>query len=359
MASGHLERRGKNWRIVIELGRDDDGKRDRLFRTTKGLTKPEAKSEMIKWLAEIESGTYVEPSTIKLKDFLHQWLEGKKANVTATTYEKYRVHIDDYIVPALGKTLLSKLTPLALDNFKNEIMATLAPKSVHNILVMFNQALKRAVGLRIIPSNPIEPVERPRMNKPKIIVLNAKELNHLLDTAKNSDIYPFVYLLAATGLRLGEVMGLQWDHVDLKKGIIKVRQQRNSSNEIMDLKTPSSRRNIGIHKNDVAVIESIKKESDFLFPHSSTYYTDRFIEIRKKAGFSLRPHDLRHTHASLLLASREPLTNVANRLGHANPSITARIYAHFIPSEVHSPANTFHQILDTGHPTATQDTQTA
>lgn len=361
MATGRISnRKDKNgkktdaWEITINFGYEGD-KRQRKQITFRGR-KQDAQAEMARLLTEYNNPNVIKYSSDPLEKWLNDWLAGREKNLTESTRIKYNYYIE-YIVPILGNIGLKDITPSDVDRLKIERLKTLAPKTVHGMLTFLSQAFNRAVSLKKIPSNPCHGVEKPRITS-KARALELPELLRLLGEAKGTyisvlsskgkkkvSIYPLIFLIANTGMRISEALGLTWDNVDMDELIIKVRRQRRYGKK-GELKTDASERDIGVSKEVIEALKTVPKNGEFLFPMAESTINRHFFKICVKADINnFTVHDLRHTHASLLLAAGEPLTNVSQRLGHANPSITARIYAHFIPSELHSAAETFATLL--------------
>jgi len=363
MATGHLEKRYKSsWTIVIDTGRDENGKRIRIIKSIKG-PKRDAEKEMRKMLYEIENGTYVEPNKLTVAEYLQQWLESKKPNVAPRTYESYEMIISTHLIPSLGHINLSKLQPLAVEQYKNEkLKAKKSNRTVQYHLSILNQAMKAAVRLRLISYNPVEAVDKPRVQKRPAKFLTPKQVDILLEAAKGKREYPAIFFALHTGMRLGEVLGLLWENVNLNEKIIHVRKQlqyiKGVGIELQDiLKTSSSYRTITISSEVIALLKSLSKISDYVFcipkgphagkPYDPTNFDNRFKEIIAETGLNITPHSLRHTHASLLLAAGEQLNVVQERLGHERASTTSDIYAHVLPNSQKKSAELFEQILKT------------
>lgn len=356
MATGRISnRKDKNgkktdaWEITINFGYEGD-KRQRKQFTFHGR-KQDAQAEMARLLIEYNNPNMIKYSSDPLEKWLNDWLAGREKNLTESTRIKYSYYIE-YIVPILGNIGLKDITPSDVDRLKIERLKTLAPKTVHGMLTFLSQAFNRAVSLKKIPSNPCHGVEKPRITS-KVNVLEVPQLQRLLDEAKKIPIYPLVFLAANTGMRIGEILGLTWENIDMDKCVIKVKQQRRYGTK-SDLKTDASLRDIGVSKEVIETLKTMPVNGEYVFPMAESTVNRQFFKICAKAGIDdFTIHDLRHTHASLLLAAGEPLTNVSQRLGHANPSITAKLYAHFIPSQLHSAADTFSALLKKGDKMAT------
>lgn len=359
MASGHIRKRGDSWLLTIEAGRDSSGKRKRIYRTVR--TKKEAMRLKHEMIVELERGTYVEPQKVSVGEYLDFWLESKKPNLAPRTYESYEMIIRRHLAPALGKAELDKLQPMAIEGYKNEKLATLSNRTVQYHLSVLSQALNQAVRLQMLIRNPVDAVEKPRVPKGRAEFLTPEQVDMLLVAAKGEREYPAAFLALHTGMRLGEVLGLQWDFVDLEEKIVHVRCQLQvveNKVKLMDiLKTDSSYRSIPISQPVVDMLKGLSRPSEYVFcipkghyagkPFDPTNFDNRFTAICEGAKLKgVTFHTLRHTHASLLLAAGVPLNVVQERLGHERASTTLDIYAHVLPGSQEKSADMFVKILE-------------
>lgn len=356
--SARLEKRGKTWVIVIELGRGPDGKRRRKTRSVQG-TKKQAEREMHRLVTEMGLGITLGADQISLAEHLTSWLNGRELEIAQgtlaqRTYDSYEESVKLHLTPELGHIPLGKLTPLDINGFKNRKLEKYSARSVSYWMGILNQALKYAVDMRQIPINPANTVKRPRYNT-EIQVLEADQLDHLLEVAKDFGLYPIVYLAAYSGMRLGELLGLEWSAIDVTSKILHVRQQyqRNKKGAVIESpKSKKSNRRIILPESVLAALLAQKGESKYVFPgrwdtrpRDPSSVSRDFREIAKAAGFpDLTMHGLRHTHATLLLANGVPLTQVQERLGHEDASTTL-IYTHSLESEKQAVVDTFTEVM--------------
>ncbi len=368
MATGHIRKRGKNsFQICIELDKNEFGERQRIYDTVRG-TQKEAKKVMQRMLGEIETGTYVKPAKITVKKYLTTWLKGKKPNISERTYESYEMIIRAHLIPELGRIDLSKLQPLTLEKYKTDKLESgLSNRTVQYHLSVLSQALKAAVKLQLIHRNPVDAIEMPRVPKKPAKFLTPDQALHLLEVARKYREYPVIYFALHTGMRLGEILGLQWESVDLENKQVHVRTQlqyvKGEGLKLLDiLKTDSSHRTISISKPVADFLSGMEKISDYVFcipeskrpeskrhkgkPFDPTNFDNRFAKIAEEAGLDITMHSLRHTHASILLASGEQLNVVQERLGHERASTTSDIYTHVLPNKQQKSADLFNSILE-------------
>ena len=329
-----------------------------------GKTRKQAVEKMNAAINDFKNGTYIEKSsTYTFGDWLDKWLNDyKKATLKQHTYESYESLIRLHIKPCLGKSLITKMQTNQLQTFYNKKLKgdankgikSLSSRMVRYMHAVIRQALEQAVKEGKVNRNVADLTTPPVIKNKSIIPLTEEELLVFLRQAQ-SDRYFAAFLLAATtGLRRGELLGLTWDCVDLGKGIITVRRQlipvKGGLKIEETTKSDSSKRRINLTDDAIRELKSHKKEQEekikmlpddlyqdnnlvfaledgrFIEPRA---FTKRFQRIIKKAGLSkVRLHDLRHTHASLLLARGIHPKIVQERLGHSSISITLDLYSH-------------------------------
>lgn len=362
MATGHLEKRyNSSWTIVIDKGRDENGERDRITKNCKG-TKSEAKAEMLRMLKEIEDGTYVKPTKLTTLNLLSQWLEDHKSQLAPRTYESYEMVCRVHLGPALGVIPLSDLKPVNISKYKTDKLKTdLSPKTVGYHMMILQKALDFAVKMQLLRINPAKAVDKPKAERHKFPMPTSEDIARLLEVAQEYAIYPIIFTALYTGMRLGEVLALHWEDVDLDEGTIHIRRkvQRIKSEEGSELVFSEPKaHSVGIIDISSKLAELLKEQKDahpdsvLVFPtKNGTPYevknvSAKFKKIATEAKIDFTFHGLRHTHASILLDAGEPLPVVQERLRHKQPSTTADIYSHVLPHRQRRAADRFEQALD-------------
>lgn len=197
------------------------------------------KTEVIQKLRELEYSIHnqknIDPASTKLTDWMTYWLETYKvSNIKQSTYTSYRTYIQKHISAAFPNKKLKDVATRDLQEFymyKLEI-EHLSAKTVINIHRCIHEALKQAVLEHYLPFNPSDAVSLPKVSKPEIEVLTIDEQNRLYTASYNHRYGVFIRLTLSTGLRLGEVLGLKWENIDLSSGVLYVRQTLNRLEKI-------------------------------------------------------------------------------------------------------------------------------
>ncbi len=379
---GHIYQRAKgSWTIVYDLATDSvTGKRRQRSQTVKG-TKRDAERALREVLISLEQGSYVKPNKITLGELLRQWLRDYASmNTTDRTQESYTEIIERHLIPSLGKVWLTDLQAQHIQSYYANKLSEgrvdgkggLSARSVvyhHRIL---SKALDYAVKMGLVVRNVAKIVEPPRVARVTMHTLSPEEVIRFLDAARETDYYVYFSTLLYTGLRRGELLALRWRNLDLENGKLTVVETAYKLGDgryiIKEPKTPHSRRNVTLPTSLVELFKVYRADQellriqlgvslyadDFVFirpdgsPINPSAVTLAFRRIMKKAGLKdLRIHDLRHTHATLMLMAGVHPKVVSERLGHANIGITLDIYSHVLPGLQEAAAEKFDRIFET------------
>lgn len=373
MATGHIKPRknldgSTSYQLVVEADRDPiTGKRNRYYKTVK-CGKRQAEGELRKMIAEIEGGGICAPSAMKLEDWMQQWLNTYLPNIEETTRAGYQEKIENYIKPNLGHLPLKALAPRVIQGWINDLMKKdLSPKTIRNAYNNLNAALKKAVILQMIPRNPCEGTELPKLQKYQAQVYNVATIQQALAVADSLSIYMMILLGAGVGLRRGEMAALRWGDIDFDAETLTVTQNRVHTKKTVVEKAPKTQagnRTISIGEDVTNALREAKsaydeatqkpgfqdlgyvlcKENGKPFhPDSITQKWERFVEKHQLP--KIRLHDLRHSNATALIAAGVSAKVVQHRLGHADVSITLNTYTHVLPEMDDDAANKLNQSL--------------
>lgn len=369
---GHIRKRGNKWCAVVDVGRDPKtGKRKQKWLS--GFNSPqEAERALIDFLAKFNTGQYADSQNMTVETYLQKWLNDyAKLNVAKTTYDTYEDAVK-HIVPRLGKIKLEKLRPIDIQSFVTELFKEgVSIRSIRYYYAVLNVALNTAISWQLLAVNPCKGVILPSKNKTKVKTLNKQQVDILLEGAKDTPLYIPVLLALTCGLRRGEILGLRWDNINLQNNTIKITQSivQTPSGEILE-KEPKSKsgvRTIAIPEKTAKELEALLKkqaenklalgpeykDGNFVVcwdngePYRPDYITHAFKKLVKKLGLpDIRFHDLRHTHASLLLEEGVHPKVVQERLGHSSISVTLDTYSHVAPNLQQEAAKKIDEILN-------------
>ncbi|TDA67706.1 MAG: site-specific integrase [Clostridia bacterium] len=357
------QRSDGRWQGAVTTGRDPaTGKLKRVF--FYGATREEAARKVTAALAEVQRGTFVEPTKLTVGQWLETWLvEYKKTELRPTTWDSYEITARVHIKPAVGELKLKDLRPEHLQRLYNEkAKAGLSPKTVTYIHTVIHGALGQAVKNGLVIRNVAEATTLPRKVKKEIRPLTLEEVKQLFDAIEQDRLFPAIYLELATGLRRGELLGLRWQDVNLKAGTITVKQglvrvrnheaqegERKTMLVFQELKTATARRTIPIPEDVLAELKRWKarqneeklalgqgyRDNGLVFcaedgqPLDPRSFTRHFDQMLKCAGLPhIRFHDARHTFATMMLELGESPKVVQQMLGHSQIAVTLDIYSH-------------------------------
>jgi integrase len=351
---GYVRKRGNKWSYTVDIGRDPiTGRRKQ--KTKSGFkTKKEAEHSLNELLYEYSKGTYIEPQKITVQEIAQEWLGHYKHQLRLTTAEQYESKMNKWILPLIGHYKLQDLKPIHAQAFVNQLLESLESSSAHKVLAITKLILKYAVQMELIPKNPFLNISV-KDQKRKVNTWTFDELEHFLKVVKkNDEFYYRIFAVAAyTGLRKGEILALSRSNINFAHNKIVVKQSIAETKEkgvyIDELKTPSSYRLVAFDSFVSSILkEQIKKnnemklklgsdyqDQDLLFCHPDgviyrpTNLNRPFKKYIELSGVpKIRFHDLRHTHATLLLELSVNPKIVADRLGHSTVKITLDTYSH-------------------------------
>lgn len=351
---GTVIKRGRRWSVVLDAGRDADGKRIRHWHS--GYTSKRAAEEArIELLAQMQRGQYIAPSSTSLSEWLDVWL-ANRTNLADTTREGY-ARDAKRVTRRIGHIQIGQLTPARLSTVYRELSESLAPATVKNTNAVIHKALSDAVTQGVLPRNPAAHVELPRAEPPVIEAWTAQELSDFLSHASAHRLYPAWVLMCSTGVRRSEVLGVRWPNLDLDTARLAVMDtvvpiRSKPVLRIGETKSRSSRRVIALDGQTVAALREHRRRQteerlrageawqnlDLVFtnelggminPATFTRLTKR---LAVEAGVKpLTPHSAaRHTWPTLALASGINPKVVQERLGHSSISITLDRYSHLV-----------------------------
>jgi len=378
---GHIRQRGqKSWSIIIDLPRDSvTGKRHQQWQTVHG-TKRDAEHKLREIQYSLDKGTYTKPNHLTMGEWLKEWCESYVAiNTTRRTYESYRSNIYRHILPALGNIPLAQLEPQHIQTYyakallkgRTDGKGGLSPRSVLYHHRLISKALNYAVRMGKVVRNVAEVVDTPKVTRKQMNTLAPQDIPAFLEVARETPYYVLFCLLIYSGLRRGEALALKWVNVDMLGSELQVVASAHTLSDgtyvIKEPKTSNGRRTVSLPPSMTILLRQYKEDQkklveqlgktltngDFVFsrpdgrPLDPNAVTHNFTKTIKKAGLPhIRLHDLRHTHATLMLKAGVHPKIVSERLGHANISITLDTYSHVLPGLQEAAAERFDKMLN-------------
>jgi len=300
------------------------------------------------------------PSVPKLEEYYERFKENyMQTTLKPSTYITYESSFRVHIIPQFGHLRLDQIDRQKIEGFIAKLVKKdMAKDSIRLILAALSILFTQAVEHKLVTENPVKGVGKFYRKAPKrhkeIEPLTEEESLAFLEATLTYDPkhYPLFLLALHTGMRSGEIGGLQWPDIDWNSKFISVRRAIVRGH-ITTPKTKGSERKVDCSDDLLRVLADLRRRCQeqalksgsplclwvFICQKNKPVGMNNvkaiyFKRALRKAGLrDIRFHDLRHTYASLLLAQGEPVTYVANQLGHANPGITLKIYSHWIPNE--------------------------
>jgi integrase len=353
-----VERSAGHWAIVISTRDPATGKRKRQWHSFTG-TKKEAQAERIRLLAAEQNGTAIDPRKMKLAKYLEDWLRTIKESVSPRTYERYAEIVAKYLVPALGEMILSKLDKFVIGDAYVRIRTSrtkgegeLSARTVLHCHRVLSAALRQAVP-RHLPYNPAADAKRPKVETRKATTYSLTQSVDVLEALRGTWMHVPALLALLCGMRRGEIAALRWCVVDLDRGQLAVVQSAEQTRAGVRYKEPKSgqARTIALSPAVVAELRAHRARqaegllrlgvradgSSFVVaqPDGNPYDPDSIskewrLRIIKTGLPRIRFHDLRHSHATHMLASNVHPKVASERLGHSRVGITLDTYSHVV-----------------------------
>ena len=358
----------------VMLGWKKDGKSNRV--SVYGKTRKEVSDKLITLASQVIDGTYIEPTRITLGEWLKKWLKDYKSiNLKPRTYDTYENQILFHIVPEIGDIELNNLKTNQLQRFYNlkynggKGLSSATMRKIHSII---QAALTQAQIVGLIIRNPTIGVELPRLEQRNIKVFSQEEQNGFFEAAKSFDLSNAFLLSIDTGLRMGELLALTWQDVDLKEGTISVgknimfvkdREGVTGNKNMMIVqdapKTRASIRKVPLTQRALKMMKEMSVKSNpncnLVFPSRKfTHINPRnfersFQSVVDKAGIEkCNGHTLRHTFATRCFEKGIPVKIVSKWLGHSKITHTLDIYTHVLPDMEKHAINALEMPMDLG-----------
>ncbi|MFB6357071.1 MAG: tyrosine-type recombinase/integrase [bacterium] len=359
---------GHKWRVEIDLPRGDREKRQKKVKIF------DKKRRAERWLAkinnQIQNKQFVEPSRQPLGEFLDEFLEDYcKHNVTENTRARYKNAIQRHIKPSIGDIPLKDLTTKRIQKYYNHKMESggirndngLASSTVRKHHVILHKALDMAVKWGDIRANPTEAVDPPKSTPTEKTMnyMDTEQTHRFLELCDTQDWYGSVLKVAVlTGLRMEELRGMRWKDLDMERGTLSIVKTVVTTTEnehiVKEPKSSESNRTVSIPQRTLTILQDWKVtqhkqrmelgsawEGDDgrifttqlgTIPHPTSFRRSLKNVLERGELPDLRFHDLRHTHATIMLEQGQHPKVVAERLGHSSVQVTLDRYSHALPN---------------------------
>jgi len=345
------------WGFALSAGKDPATGRRIYVRKMGFPTKRTAQVERARLVDQIATGRYRRDQGMTLGQWLPDWLDRRiREGLRPSTAVMYRRYVERDLVPSLGGYRLSDLRHHHVDRYlQGQLAAGRGTVTVHRIHAVLSSALSTAHRLDLVESNAASNIGLPPERPQRRAVWEPSQLAAFLQVAESERLGPLFTIAAFTGLRRGELLGLQWPDIDLERGELVVRRQRTYAGSHAvegEAKTAAGQnRRLGLGPVAIAAFRSWRQTQDaerelwanqwrgdlWVFtredgaPLLPQFVTKRFEYLVDRAQLPpMTFHGLRHQHASLMIAQGIDLAIVSKRLGHASIAITNDLYGHLL-----------------------------
>ncbi|PEJ37519.1 site-specific integrase [Peribacillus butanolivorans] len=347
------------WDLVFDAGKDPlTGKRKQILR--RGFeSKQDANDEMIRLKAEILENEFLDLTHMTYGKYMEEWLQERKSRLQASTFEIHSIYYRNVIKPRLSLLKLQQITPMQIQKFVTDLVnnTSYSEHTVHLIFRIVSASLKKAKILKLIKDNPTTGITLPKIKRTELNVWSLEQVNFFIREAKNikrlTRCHIGFLLSIFTGMRQGEILGLRWKDIDFKAQLIFVRQTLTQNTEIKaGAKNEASVRSIYIPSkllDELRIQRKLIIEEKLLLgssyhdfdlvictksgkPMIPRNFRKEFYNLTEKIGLpKIRFHDLRHTHATILIQQNVNVKLISERLGHADIETTLNTYSHVLP----------------------------
>ena len=348
------KREDGRWEGRIVIGHKENG--DPIFRYIYADTQKALTAKLRQNITAYQGVDLTEECRMTLSEWLDRWLEQMVAILRPSTLEHYRSDMEHHVEPYLGQKKLTQITASDLRKLYDDLKKQgrvhprpgqsrgLSTTTVHGIHTTLHHALKSAVDQRLLPHNPADHVEPPKVAHKSMTILNEEQMDTFLAAVEQDSIWKdFFYTELTTGLRLGEICGLMWSDFDARKGTLNINRtlQKEQGGRLVtgDTKTYAGTRKIVLPDSTAERLRNRKKYSysvwifpNPLRPEAPMNPTTAYHQLKKILAENdlpgLRFHDLRHTFATHALANGVDAKTLSGILGHTKASFTVDTYTH-------------------------------
>lgn len=345
------------WKAVLSLG-TVGGKRIRKTRTAR--TRADAAELLRRMKEEAGQQRSLVSDRISTGDLLSRYLDDFVAlQRSPATHALYRSAIETHLQPSLKKVPLNSLSPLTINGLLADMSrAGVGTRSAQNSFDVLNRALKWAITMGYLAAHPMQGLSRPGHESEEIKPFTQAEALRLIEESAGETTHALLILALTTGMRQGELFGLEWPKVDFAKSRLRVDQAAAEVEGAVSLRKPKTRksvRTVNLTPDAVGALREHKAlqlrlglaACEMVFPapeggmQGRTNFNRRIWRpLLKRCGIEYRgAHHLRHTYATLALGAGVPVHVVSQVMGHSKPSITLDIYAHVLQADQQQATN--------------------
>ena len=320
--------------------------RQRRYETVEG-TREDAERRLHELQYEADTGT-LPTGKVTLNTWLDYWLrEYVATELRPSTIEDYRMQVRNYIGPMLGAMYLADLKAHHIQEFQNKLAGKVGASVVRKLRQVLSGALREAVNCDLIPANPVHKTRTPKLVHNEVAAPPVEQVQQLLADAAGDKYFAALWLIAHTGLRAGEALGLEWRHIDVINRKLLVRQavvETAAGRELSDPKSAKGRREIPLDNATLDVLMNHRAMQDAHREHMGARYRDQglvfptmygefnrtstLLYALRKYAPDLHTHQLRHFFGTQLMEAGVALPRVSALMGHASIAVTAGIYLH-------------------------------
>lgn len=324
-------------------------------RSVYAKTEKEVTAKLRQQLHDLDTGLWREPSKMRMSDWFEIWLSEYQGHNADRTVLKYRCIVNNHFVPMLGALKVTSVLPLHIRRVINNLQSSgLAPVTIKNYVRILGAAFQCAIDAGLIRENPVDGAKLPRTPPTKFTVIDRADIPAFIEAAQNTPYPNELLLMLYTGLRVGEIRGLQWGDCDLDVGTMSVERQLHPINHDLKRFTPPKYGEVRtVHLADEAVEvlraqcrrqleqrlasggwedNEITRDLVFRLGNGNPHNDRTIYKAVKAVGAAigkpeLHPHDLRHSYAIAALRSGVDVKTVQHNLGHKTSQMTLDVYA--------------------------------
>lgn len=347
--AGSVRKRGSTWTYVVDVGRDDEGKRKQQSRG--GFKTKKAATEALRMLLnQLDSGFLPDAESMTFKTYMERWLKHHETQVEPMTWRRYDTLVRLYLIPPLRGMQLGRIRPAHIQAALDAIDR--APRTIQHVRGVASKAMRQAVAWQLIPSNPVAATQAPKAERPDLDVPTVEGARKLMAASKGTVWEMPMFLAAFTGARRGEVLAIGWEHVDFEGGRVRIKrslERLDGKFRFKDPKTKRSRRDVAIPPIAVDRLRRWKVEQNERRlaagpawhdlglvcergdgqPIDPDSFSKAFKRLAAQVGIPrARLHDLRHAAATLMMERNVHPSVVSRSLGHASEAFTMAVYGH-------------------------------